>query len=104
MFIARWHIEARFGHKQTVLDLLQQWDEEVGSQVGWTRDKFRIVTGSIGAKEAEIQTEVEVESLAALEAAFAKLGSIERHAEWGREVEEYIVSGSTYWEIFRVVT
>ena len=103
MFIARWHVEARFGHKQKVLELLEQWDEEIGSQVGWTRDKFRIVTGSIGAKEAEIQTEVEAESLAALEQAFANLGANERHAEWGREVEPYIVSGSTYWEIFRVV-
>lgn len=104
MFIARWHVEARFGHKQKALDLLKQWDEEIGSQVGWTGDKFRIVTGSIGAKEAEIQTEVEVESLAALEEAFSKLGSVEGHDEWGREIEKYIVSGSTYWEIFRVVT
>ena len=62
-----------------------------------------IVTGSIGAKEAEIQTEIEVESLASLEEAFAKLGAIDRHAEWGREIEAYVVSGSTYWEIFRVV-
>ena len=32
MLIARWQIEARFGHKQTVLDMFERWNEEVGAQ------------------------------------------------------------------------
>nr|WP_281033457.1 MULTISPECIES: hypothetical protein [unclassified Mesorhizobium] len=34
MFSARWQIDAKFGHKQTVLDLLKKWEREIGSQVG----------------------------------------------------------------------
>ena len=26
MMIARWQIEARFGHKQTVIDMLKRWE------------------------------------------------------------------------------
>ena len=49
MMIARWQIEARFGHKQTVIDSLKKWSAEIGVQIGWTEDKVRILTGSIGA-------------------------------------------------------
>ena len=58
MMIARWQIEARFGHKQTVIDSLKKWSAEIGVQIGWTEDKVRILTGSIGALESTVQTEV----------------------------------------------
>jgi hypothetical protein len=102
MFIARLSIQARFGHKQKVLELMKQWDEDIGAKIGWTGDKIRTVTGSIGAKESEIQQELTIESLAELEKGFEALAKVEGHAEWGRELEKYIVSGSNYWEIFRV--
>ncbi len=31
MMIARWHIEARFGQKQTVIDSLKKWCDEIGT-------------------------------------------------------------------------
>jgi len=34
MLIARWQIDARFGHKQTVIDLMQRWLRDVGSKAG----------------------------------------------------------------------
>ena len=34
MMVARWCIEARFGHKQTVIDSLKKWNREIGSQIG----------------------------------------------------------------------
>jgi len=34
MFVARWHIDAGFGHKQTVIDLLRKWEREVGTKAG----------------------------------------------------------------------
>lgn len=49
MMIARWHIDARFGHKQTVIDSLKTWSQDIASQIGWTKDKLRIASGSIGA-------------------------------------------------------
>ena len=103
MFSARWQIDAKFGHKQTVLDLLKKWEREIGSQVGLADLKFRLMTGSIGAREATIESHHEVESLAQLEALFAKIAKIDAHAKWGKELEPYVVSGTSQWQIFRIV-
>ena len=103
MFIARFGIDARFGHKQKVIELMKQWDKEIGAQIGWTDDKIRSLTGSIGAKESLVQQELSVDTLAELEQGFQKLANVEGHAEWGQELEKYIVSGSNRWEILRVI-
>lgn len=103
MFNARWQIDARFGHKQKVLDLLRQWEREVGAQVGVDELKFRLMTGSIGAREATIETHHEVESLAQLEEFFTKISRIDAHAQWGKDIEPFVVSGSSRWQIFRIV-
>ena len=102
MMIARWQIEARFGHKQTAIDMLKRWSQEIGSQVGWTEDKFRIITGSIGALESTIESEVAIADLNELDKAFENLGTIEAHKEWSKEMEPYVVSGTPHWKIFRV--
>ena len=103
MMIARWHIEARFGHKQAAIDLLSRWCEEIGTQIGWTGNKVRIATGSIGALEATIELEAEIADLAELHDAFEKLGAIEAHKAWSKEIEPYVVSGTPHWQIFRLV-
>ncbi|SFN73884.1 hypothetical protein SAMN03159463_00451 [Mesorhizobium sp. NFR06] len=103
MFSARWQIDAKFGHKQTALELLKKWEREIGSQVGLADLKFQIMTGSIGAREATIESHHQVESLAQLEEFFAKIAKIEAHAKWGKELEPYVVSGTSLWQIFRIV-
>lgn len=103
MIIARWHIDARFGHKQAVIDSLKTWCDSIGSQIGWTPDMMRIATGSIGAREATVELEVEQEDLIDLNEAWVKLGTIAAHAAWSKELEPLIVSGSTRWEVYRVV-
>ena len=103
MMIARWHFEARFGHKQTAIDLLKRWGQEIGSQIGWTDDKVRIVTGSIGALESTIEMEITIADLTELNNSFEKLGAIEAHKAWSKEIEPYVVSGTPHWQIFRVV-
>jgi hypothetical protein len=103
MMIARWQIEARFGHKQTVIDMMKRWGDEIGSQIGWTADKVRLVTGSVGALESTIQMDLEIEDLADLGVAWQKLGGIDAHRQWSKDVEPYIVSGTTHWQIFRVL-
>ncbi|WP_415890557.1 hypothetical protein ACMXYV_04395 [Neptuniibacter sp. SY11_33] len=103
MMLARWHIDARFGHKQTVIDSLSRWFEEIGSQIGWTSGKVRIVTGSVGAKESVVISEVVISGLTELDESWQKLGDIEAHKTWSKELEPYIVSGSQYWEILRIV-
>jgi hypothetical protein len=101
MLIARWRVDARFGHKQTVIALLQSWAQEIAPQVGLTRS--RLLTGSIGVAEAAVEHNWEVEDLAELDRAWAKLATLEAHANWGRDLEPHVVSGSANWTIFRVV-
>ncbi|MBI4755960.1 MAG: hypothetical protein HY778_11240 [Betaproteobacteria bacterium] len=103
MLIARWSIDARFGYKPVVLDMMRRWMAEVGSQIGWTQDRARLLTGSVGAHESTVQSEIRVRDLAELGAAWDKLATIEAHARWGKEMEPYVVSGSPHWEIFRII-
>lgn len=103
MLLARWQIDAKFGHKQDVIDSMKRWLAEIGTQVGWTADRTRLLGGSIGAKESTVVSEVLVEDLAELDRAWTKLGTIAAHKDWSRDLEPHMVSGSTRWEIFRVL-
>jgi len=103
MFVARWQIDAKFGHKQKLLELMRRWEEEIGRPAGTAAMGFELLTGSIGAREATIETNHRVESLAQLEAFFAAIGKNPAHAKWSKEVEPFVVSGSSVWQIFRVV-
>ena len=103
MMIARWHIDARFGHKQTVLDAVKLWGQEIGSQIGWTPDKVRITTGSVGALESTVELEVRIEDLSELDQAWKKLGTLEAHRKWSKDLEPNIVSATPRWEIYRLV-
>lgn len=103
MLIARWQIDARFGHKQTVIDMLAAWARDVAPKIGWTADKGRMLTGSIGAREATVVHEWTLADLAELEKSWAALAKIDAHKTWGKDLEPYVVSGSARWEVFRVV-
>jgi len=103
MFVARWQIDARFGQKQTVIDLLQRWKREIGAKAGTDKHDMKILTGSIGAREATVEADHSVESLAELERFFESIGKIDAHKQWGKELEPHVVSGSAYWTIYRVV-
>ncbi len=102
MMIARWHCEARFGHKGEVVALMKEWQEQIGSQTGLDISE-RIVTGSVGAKEAAFESEFAIGGLGELQQFFDKIGAIKMHEDWGKRMSEVVVSGSTYWEVYRVV-
>jgi hypothetical protein len=61
------------------------------------------LTGSVGALESTIQWEVEIEDLADVAAAWEKLGAIDAHGQWSKDIEPYIVSGTPHWQIFRAL-
>jgi hypothetical protein len=103
MLIARWQIDARFGHKQAVIEMIRQWGETIAPQIGWTADKGRLLTGSIGAREATVVHEWTINDLADLERAWAALGKIDAHGKWGKDLEPFVVSGSSRWEVYRVL-
>jgi hypothetical protein len=104
MFIARWQIDARFGHKQTVIDSLRKWEREVGRQAGTDKMDFKILTGSIGAPEATVEANHTIETLTQLERFFETIGKLDAHKQWGRELESSVVSGTAFWTIYRVAT
>jgi hypothetical protein len=103
MMVARWSIEAKFGHKQQVIDSLKRWMREIAPQVGFTDDRTRLLTGSIGALEATIQAEHVIEDLAELNRAWDKLAALPAHQQWGKELEPFVVSGTSRWDIYRLV-
>jgi hypothetical protein len=100
---ARWQIDARLGHKQAVIDMLGVWARDIAPQIGWTADKGRMLTGSIDARQATVVHERAVGDLAELEKSWAALGELDAHKTWGTQMEPYVVSGSSRWEVFRIV-
>jgi hypothetical protein len=103
MMIARWHIDARFGHKQAVIESLKKWNRTIAVQIGWTENKVRIVTGSVGALESTVEVEVTIKDLTELDSSWAKLGTVAAHKDWSKEIEPYVVSGTPRWEVLRVI-
>jgi len=103
MMVARWSIDAKFGYKQNVIDLMQHWLREIGPQAGFTPDKLRLLTGSVGALEATIQSEHLVKDLGELNQAWEKLATIAAHKQWSKDLEPHVVSGTSRWEIYRVL-
>ena len=103
MMIARWQIDARFGHKQTVIQSLGKWFDDIGSQIGWTSDRVRILTGSVGAPEATVVSEIQISDLSELDDSWDRLASIDAHGQWSKDLEPHVVSGTARWEILRVI-
>jgi hypothetical protein len=103
MFIARWQVDAKFGYKQKLVALMQRWMKEIGPQAGFDKMEMTLSTGSIGAREATVYADHKVATLAQLEKGFDALEKIEAHQKWGAEMEPYVVSGSSRWEILRVI-
>jgi hypothetical protein len=101
MIIARWHITTRFGHKKTAIDLMNKWRNEIGPKAGIEPDQARILTGSIGTPESEIQSDFRFDDLTGVQAFFDKLSGLPEHGAWGKEIEPFIVSGSNRFEILR---
>lgn len=101
MIAARWSIDARFGYKQVVIDSMIKWQKEIGSTIGWT--DMRLLTGSVGARESTVQSEVLLKDIGELNASWEKLATIEAHKQWSKDLEPYIVSGTPRWDIFRIL-
>jgi hypothetical protein len=103
MMIARWSIDARFGHKQRVIEMMQSWLRDIAPQAGLSAQSTRLMTGSVGALESTIQTEHVIRDLKELDEIWAALAGIPAHQAWGRELEPYVVSGTNRWEIYRLL-
>lgn len=85
MIVARWTFDARFGHKNEVLELTREWWTRIAPQIGWSADQARFLTGSIGAPESCVVVDAE--------------GQI----DWARRLAPHIVDGTPGWEVLRIV-
>ncbi len=103
MFVARWQIDPRFGYEENVIDLLRKWQREIGSKAGTDRMDFKILTGSIGAREATVEANHTIENMDQLDRFFESIGKIDAYRQWGKDLEPYVVSGSALWNVFRLV-
>jgi len=102
MIVARWSIDAKFGHKPELINSLSKWQNSFGTQIGWD-GKCRILTGSVGALESTVISEITLDSLAELSESWDKLAELDGHKEWSIELEPHVVSGSMKWEVYRIV-
>jgi hypothetical protein len=97
--IARFSLDVPFGKKEEMFRLDGKF-RELSGQLGFPPPQTLI--GSIGAPESRVEFNYRFESLAALEAVFAKVAQEPRMAEFQREMAAFIVPGSHRWEILRV--
>ena len=103
MMVARWSIDAKFGDKQTVVAMMQRWLREIGPKAGVKPDRTRLLTGSVGALEATVQSEHVIEDLSELNRTWDQLAALPEHQKWGKELEPHVVSGTSRWEIYRLL-
>lgn len=103
MMVARWQFTAKFGYKDKAIALIKEWNDEIGSQTNVDASSSRIISGSVGVSEGLVENEMMIEGLDDLQQFFDKIATVEMHKDWGRNMGEVIVDGSTRWEVFRVV-
>lgn len=74
-------------HAQTLIDLLRKCEREIGAKAGTDKMDFKILTGSIGAREATVQANHTVESIAQRERFFESIGKIDADRQWSKDLE-----------------
>ena len=97
--IARFSFDVPFGRKDELFRLEARW-RTLEKELGFPKSE-RLV-GSVGVPESRLENNYRFESLAALEATFAKVAKDPRMAEYQKEMAPLIVPGSHRWDIFRV--
>ncbi|MEZ4294825.1 MAG: hypothetical protein R3B70_07600 [Polyangiaceae bacterium] len=102
MYIARWLLTAHYGHKDATIALLRKWEADVGQRIGWRAAAIRVLTGVVGVPQSHVEFEVRVDSLNDLESAWADMGKNPYHAQYLKELEPHIMSGSNEWKIYEV--
>ncbi|WP_310567529.1 hypothetical protein [Hydrogenophaga sp.] len=102
MIVARWQVNARFGHKQELIDEIRNWWQTVGRDIGQTNTT--ILTGSVGAAESLVTVDVRCADMAELQSQWDQLAHFPEHKAFSLRVEPLLVSGSTRWDILKVVT
>jgi hypothetical protein len=94
-------VNARFGKKQELIREMKNWWQSIGKEIGQT--DFTLMTGSVGAAESLVTVDIRCKDMAELNQQWEDLAKRADHVEFGSRMEPLLVSGSTRWEIFRVI-
>jgi hypothetical protein len=70
-----------------VIEVLRKWERDIGTKAGTDKMDFKILTRSIGAREATVEANHTIESIAQLERFFDSIGKIDAHRQWGKDLE-----------------
>lgn len=103
MMIARWRIDARFGHKDAALAMMQRWWRDIAPQIGWSAEQVDIYSGALGVAESAIEVQIRVKDLVELHSAWERLTEIPDQKRWIEELAPHVVSGSARWTVLREV-
>jgi len=103
MYLVRWQLQARFGHLKDVLNILRQWEFDVGQRVGWKASSLRVCQGMLGQSRSLVELETRVESLSDLESSWADMEKSPHHGEAMRGLERYVVGGTDTWSVYNVI-
>ncbi len=102
--IARWHVTAVFGRKPELIAAVQSWIVSVAAKAGCSKENTRLLTGSVGAPESELQMEITFNSIAELDDFFKAIASQgPEHAKFQEQASPVVVHGSNRWEVLRIV-
>jgi hypothetical protein len=97
--IAQFSFDVPFGKKAEIMALTAKW-QTLAQELGFPKGQ-RLV-GSIGVPESRFVEQYRFESLAALEAVWAKLNH-PRMPEFQNAMAPLVVPGSHRWEIYRII-
>ena len=103
MYVVRWKLQARFGHLKDVLNILRQWEFDVGQRVGWRASSIRVLQGMLGDSRDAVEIETRAESLGDLESSWADMEKSPHHGEAMRALERFVVSGTDQWSVFKTI-
>ena len=82
---------------------MPRYHRRVAPRNGAREDRSGVVLIEILVDESLVEVEYQIADLGELQTFFDKIATIKMHADWGKQMSEVIVSGSTYWEVLRVV-
>ena len=103
MYVVRWKLQARFGHLKDVLNILGQWEFDVGQRVGWRASSIRVIQGMLGDSRDAVEIETRAESLGDLESSWADMERSPHHVEAMRALERFVVSGTDTWTVYKTI-
>jgi hypothetical protein len=103
MYIVRWEFGIRFGHQKEVIQILRQWEFDVGQRIGFRAANIKLMQGALGASRSSIELETHVDSLSDLEAAWTDMAKNPAHVEAMKSLERFVVGATDTWRVYTVL-